>query len=106
MTIGLKPAPTDAEIAAWAAEDPDMAAALATDWQPVEPTLARQLRQRLNLTQTEFAARYGIPVSAIRAWEIGRHQPNAAVAAYLLAIAGDPDGVAKAFVEGNRLAAQ
>ena len=56
----------------------------------------RQLRQRLGLSQAEFAARYGIPVANIRQYEIGRTMPPPAVRSYLCVIGADPDHVAKA----------
>jgi putative transcriptional regulator len=50
----------------------------------------------LRLTQEEFAARYEIPVGTIRDWEQRRTEPDAAARAYLRAIIGDPEGVARA----------
>jgi putative transcriptional regulator len=54
------------------------------------------VRRALRLTQEEFAARYQIPVGTIRDWEQRRTEPDAAARAYLRAIIGDPDGVARA----------
>ena len=56
----------------------------------------RLLRNRLGMSQQEFADAYGIPASNIRQYEIGRHMPPPAVRAYLKAIAADPDGVRRA----------
>lgn len=56
----------------------------------------RMLRNRLGLSQSEFAARYGIPLANIRQYEIGRTMPPPAVRSYLKAIAADPEGVAAA----------
>jgi putative transcriptional regulator len=56
----------------------------------------RAIRRNLKLTQEEFAARYEIPVGTIRDWEQRRAEPDAAARAYLRAIIGDPDGVARA----------
>lgn len=53
----------------------------------------RRLRNRLGMSQQEFADAYGIPASNIRQYEIGRHMPPPAVRAYLKAIAADPEGV-------------
>lgn len=55
-----------------------------TQWKP--PALVRIIRSRLGLSQTEFAARYGIPVATIRDWEIHRTKPEKASLAYLKAI--------------------
>ena len=53
----------------------------------------RRLRNRLGMSQDEFASVYGIPSSNIRQYEIGRHMPPPAVRAYFKAIADDPEGV-------------
>lgn len=56
----------------------------------------RQLRQRLGLSQSEFASRFGIPLANIRQYEIGRTMPPPAVQSYLRVIEARPDEVAKA----------
>ena len=56
----------------------------------------RRIRNKLGMSQKEFATAYGIPVANIRQYEIGRHMPPPAVRAYLKVIAAEPDLVAKA----------
>jgi len=56
----------------------------------------RALRQRLNLTQEEFAARFHLPLGTVRDWEQGAHRPDKAAQVLLTVIARDPDGVARA----------
>jgi putative transcriptional regulator len=56
------------------------------------------IRRALRLTQEQFAERYKISVSTLRDWEQGRVEPEGPARAYLRAIAGDPDGVAKALL--------
>jgi putative transcriptional regulator len=56
----------------------------------------RRLRNRLEMSQQEFAEAYGIPASNIRQYEIGRHMPPPAVRAYLKAISADPYAVRRA----------
>jgi putative transcriptional regulator len=56
----------------------------------------RKLRQRLGLSQAEFAARYGIPLANIRQYEIGRTLPPLAVQSYLKVIEAQPDLAAAA----------
>lgn len=56
----------------------------------------RRLRNRLGMSQDEFANSYGIPVANIRQYEIGRHMPPPAVRAYLKVIAAEPEVAAKA----------
>ncbi|MGB6185105.1 MAG: helix-turn-helix domain-containing protein [Sphingopyxis granuli] len=51
----------------------------------------RMLRNRLGMSQDEFAQAYGIPVANIRQYEIGRHMPPPAVRAYLKVIAAEPE---------------
>ena len=59
------------------------------------PTV-RALRQRLNLTQEEFAARFHLPLGTVRDWEQGAHRPDKAAQVLLTVIARDPDAVARA----------
>jgi putative transcriptional regulator len=56
----------------------------------------RVVRRALRLTQEEFAERYMIPVQTLRAWEQGVTEPDAAGRAYIRAIIGDAEGVARA----------
>ena len=56
----------------------------------------RRLRNRLGLSQAEFAERYGIPVANIRQYEIGRTMPPPAVRSFLKVIAAEPERAAAA----------
>ena len=56
----------------------------------------RRLRNRLGMSQDEFARNYGIPVANIRQYEIARHMPPPAVRAYLKVIEAEPEVAAKA----------
>ena len=56
----------------------------------------KTLRTTLGLTQDEFAAQFKIPLGTLRDWEQSRAEPDAPARAYLQAIAGDPEGVARA----------
>ncbi|MFN3469285.1 MAG: helix-turn-helix domain-containing protein [Novosphingobium sp.] len=53
----------------------------------------RKLRNRLGMTQTEFADVFGIPANNIRQYEIGRYMPPPAVRAYLKVIEAEPEMV-------------
>jgi putative transcriptional regulator len=53
----------------------------------------RDLRRRARLTQTEFAARLGVPVETIRNWEQGKRSPRGPARALLAVIAHSPDTV-------------
>ena len=56
----------------------------------------RILRNRLGLSQEQFAATYGIPLANIRQYEIGRHMPPPAVRAYIDVIDAEPERAAQA----------
>jgi putative transcriptional regulator len=56
----------------------------------------RALRERLRLTQEEFAARFHLPLGTVRDWEQGAHRPDKAAQVLLTVIAKDPDAVARA----------
>ena len=59
------------------------------------PTV-RALRQKLNLTQEEFAKRFHLPLGTVRDWEQRAHRPDKAAQVLLTVIAKDPDAVARA----------
>ena len=58
----------------------------------IDPAV-RDLRQRAQLTQTEFAARLGVPVDTIRNWEQGKRMPRGPARALLAVIAHSPETV-------------
>jgi putative transcriptional regulator len=83
---------TDDEVVAAALSDPDA--------QPLTPEqLARMrrvlrvkvLRQRLGMTQAEFAEAFHLPITTLRDWEQHRSTPDAPARALLLAIERDPE---------------
>ena len=57
---------------------------------------AQRVRFGLRLDREAFAERYHIPLATLMAWERHGLVPDAVAAAFLDAIAADPDGVAKA----------
>jgi putative transcriptional regulator len=54
------------------------------------------IRQKLRMTQAQFALRYGFSVKNIRNWEQGSRQPEGSARAYLTVIARIPRDVEKA----------
>lgn len=56
----------------------------------------KAMRERLDLSQGEFAARFGFTAARIRDWEQGRSRPDGAVRAYLKVIDRIPAAVKKA----------
>ena len=57
---------------------------------------AKAIRARLGLSQDKFAARFGLTPAAVRNWEQGRRQPDAAARALLTVIDRESDAVVRA----------
>ena len=85
---------TDEQVRAAARADPDA--------QPVTADQLRQtqrvsrvkvLRQRLGMTQVQFAEAFHLPLTTLRDWEQKRSTPDAPARALLLAIERGPDVV-------------
>ncbi len=82
-------------------DDEALAAAIADpDAQPLAPkelsklrrvSRVKVLRQRLGMTQMEFAAAFRLPLGTVRDWEQGRSVPDAPARALLEAIEREPD---------------
>ena len=87
-------AKTDEEIARAVEGDPDAAPILTAA--ETGSAIARTVRKRLGLSQTEFAARFHLPVGTLRDWEQNRRRPDAPALAYLRVIAREPEVVARA----------
>jgi len=56
----------------------------------------KAIRTSLDMTQQEFAGRFGFSVNTLRHWEQGKRQPEGPARAYLLVIARAPKAVQKA----------
>jgi putative transcriptional regulator len=54
------------------------------------------IREALQLTQEEFAARYHIPIGTLRDWEQERKEPDQTARAYLRVVAREPEVVRRA----------
>jgi putative transcriptional regulator len=66
----------------------------------------RQLRERLALTQEQFALRYGIDLDALQNWEQGRRAPDATAQSYLRVIERNPVEAARAQEEDSMATAE
>ena len=91
---------TDEDIARAVAEDAD-AAPLLTDEQLAEAKTVRPVdiaatRRRLGLSQTEFAAWFGISPGTLRNWEQGRRVPEGPARVLLRVIEHAPEAVRRA----------
>jgi putative transcriptional regulator len=61
----------------------------------------RVTRERLGLTQAEFARTYRLPISTLRDWEQHRSVPDAPAKALLLAIERDPDALRRLLADAQ-----
>jgi putative transcriptional regulator len=91
---------TDDEVLAAALSDPD-AQPLGRDRLVKMRRVSRVkvLRQRLGMTQTEFAQAFHLPITTLRDWEQHRSVPDAPARALLLAIERDPDVMRRLLAE-------
>ena len=60
----------------------------------------RAIRAKLDMTQEEFAGRFGFSVNTLRHWEQGSRRPEGPTRAYLLVIDRAPKAVQKALLAG------
>ena len=58
----------------------------------------KAIRSQLDMTQEEFAGRFGFSVNTLRHWERGSRQPEGAARAYLVVIQRVPKAVQKALM--------
>jgi putative transcriptional regulator len=85
---------TDEQVVAAALSDPDaqpLTREQLAKMRRVSPVKA--LRQRLGMTQTEFAEAFHLPITILRDWEQRRSSPDAPARALLLAIERDPEAM-------------
>lgn len=82
--------------------DPDAPPLTARDLKEFKPAKPpRQvdvaaLRRRLKMSQAAFAARFGLDLSAVHAWEQGRRRPDRAARVLLAVIDREPEAVLRA----------
>ncbi len=74
-------------------------------WHPPATVDVRAIREALGLSQPAFARRVGFSLGAVREWEQGRRQPEAAARVLLLVIARSPEMVDEAIQAGMPVAA-
>lgn len=108
LDLGKLPTLTDEEKARLdAISDEDIHAAALTDVDnpPLTPEELEQfqrvpdlkaIRERLHLTQRQFAKTFGLSLGAIRDWEQGRFEPDQAAKTLLKVIACNPEAVKQA----------
>ena len=97
---------TENDIQRQIAEDPDTAPDLSGE-DPAGFVVRRsypdlkRLRQRLGMSQTEFAHAYGLSVWTLRQWEQGVADPDGAARSYLKVIDQDPEGTRRALAKAS-----
>ena len=88
---------TEAEIEAAALSDPDN---LPVDDEQLKRFKRvpnpKEIRQKLHLTQEQFAIKFHVPLGTLRDWEQGAKQPDTAARSYLQVIAKIPQLVMQA----------
>lgn len=57
------------------------------------PVNIREMRKKLGLSQSQFAARFGFATASLKNWEQGRTRPDGAARVLLAVIARHPDAV-------------
>jgi len=95
---------TDEEVEAHIAADPDVAPVFSDEElararrvvPAPSPEDVKAIRQRLGLSQEQFAARYGFSVETIRNYEQGHRRPTGPARTLLRVIAAEPDAVTRA----------
>ena len=88
---------TDQEIETSASSDPD--APLWSDDQLERAVFARSVRrarERLGLSQSQFAHRFRINLARLKDWEQGRFRPDSVALAYVKVIEREPEAVDRA----------
>lgn len=60
------------------------------------PVDVKAIRQRLGLSQAEFAGRFGFPLKTLCKWEQGERRPSGAARVLLLVIDREPEAVRRA----------
>jgi putative transcriptional regulator len=56
----------------------------------------RRIRQKVALSQSEFAEHFGVSVRTVQDWEQGRRVPSGASRAFLIVIDREPEAVHRA----------
>ncbi len=87
---------SEAQIQRWAEEDGMADFEFSENARFVRNVNVRALRERLGLTQEEFARRYRFPLRSVQEWEQWRKRPAPGTMTLLLAISRDPKALAKA----------
>ena len=61
----------------------------------------RKVRQKMGLSQAQFATKFGLPPATLRNWEQGRARPDAPTRVLLAVIAKHPEAVEEVLSEAS-----
>lgn len=78
----------------------DDSAARVIPWRAPTSVDVRAIRQKLDMSQREFAACFGLKLDSLRNWEQGVRQPETAARVLFTIIDREPDAVKKALAIG------
>jgi putative transcriptional regulator len=67
---------------------------------PNEIDTAR-IREKINMSQSQFAAYFGVSVRTVQEWEQGRAVPSGPARAFLTVIDHEPEAVRRALMKQN-----
>ena len=85
---------TDEEIEANAASDPDNPPLTAEELARMQRVPnPKEIRQRMHLSQEQFAVRFHVPLGTLRDWEQGRSAPDTTAKTLLRVIEKNPEAV-------------
>jgi putative transcriptional regulator len=85
---------TEQEIEANALDDPDNPPLTDDELARMRPVPnPRAIRQRLHMTQEQFATRFQLRLGTVRDWEQGKKEPDSAAKALLRVIEHNPEAV-------------
>lgn len=93
---------TDKETRVSAKQDPDAPLLTATQLKkfkrvnPVESVDVKSVRNKLHLSQAQFARYFGVSIRTIQEWEQHRRKPTATARNFLIVIEQQPKAVQKA----------
>jgi putative transcriptional regulator len=68
------------------------------------PVDVRRLRHRLGMSQSTFAAKFGVELRTLQNWEQGQRSPEGPARVLLQVIERDPEAVLRALAPGGALA--
>jgi DNA-binding transcriptional regulator YiaG len=99
--LAARPLPSEEEIDRHAAEDDSAStdeelASMTPVYPPPTAAHVRSMRERLGLSQFEFAHRFGFAIDALQQYERGRRTPSGVDSTLLRVIEVDPEAVMRA----------